>query len=64
MFACHVMHGGGDFWKAIMNGILLSVFPSNLRVCHVFQYIITSENCVPILYIAVFIISAATVSDM
>jgi len=46
-------------WKATMNPILPSMFPSKLRACHIYQYIFTSANCVHVLYTTVFIISAA-----
>jgi len=38
--------GGINSWKPTMNPILLSVFPSKLRACHVYQYIFISANCV------------------
>ena len=42
-----------------MKPIFLLMFPSKLRACHVYQYVFTSANCVHVLYITVFIISAA-----
>lgn len=42
-----------------MNPILLSMFQSELRACHVYQYIFTIANCVHVLYTTVFVISAA-----
>jgi hypothetical protein len=62
----HDAYGGGgergvdkNSWKTSTNPILLSMFPSKLRACHVYQYIFTSANCVHVLYAAVFIISGA-----